>query len=221
VLRVETLVGGQLLHTSLPFASEPEELAELIRGLVGEPLAEGHDDERGVFLIPSIAAPKAKSYDAVIEEVGEGGVWAPWQAATAQGMPDLSSMLSGMLGGLAGSPAFAAAAAQLQSDPNALREASQALPGLLNDPAQLSELMNQARAHMPELGEMLRGMGVDFGSPQLQDMAKGLQGELARDPGRLAELAEQLLTQGADDDDGDEDDEDDDEGDDDEPESKR
>jgi hypothetical protein len=209
-VRVEALQDGLLLHTPLDFGDDPEELASAVRSLLGEPLASEHRDARGVFLIPSAAAPKARSYAEVIAEVGEGGVWSPWTEPqpTAAGPQDLSGMLSGMLGGM---PGFAAAAASLRDNPDALRQAGAALPGLLDQPGALADLVQTSSSQLPELAGMLRGMGIDLASPEIQELTRGLQQELTRDPSRLLQLAEQLFAgQAGDTGQDDEDDEDDD-----------
>ena len=41
----------------------------------------------------------------------------------------------------------------------------------------------------------MAGGGLDFSSPQLQQMMSGLQAELERDPARLQQLAAQLFGQ--------------------------
>jgi hypothetical protein len=194
-VRVQPLEDGLLLHTPLDFADEPEELAQAVSSLLGE-LASGHRDPRGLFLIPSAAAPTARRYEDVVSEVGEGGVWAAWSTApqpSAAGMPDLSGLLGGMLGA------------------DALQQASAALPGLLAEPDALSKLMQNSSSQMPELARMLSGMGIDLGSPEIQELTRGLQQELARDPSRLFSLAEQLLSGQAGGPDHDDHDDDDDE----------
>ena len=208
-VRVESLQDGLLLHTPLDFGDDPEELAGAVRSLLGEPLASEHRDPRGVFLIPSAAAPTARSYAAVIAEVGEGGVWTEWEAQQPQAAApqDLSNMLSGMLSGT-GMSGLAAAAASLRDNPDALRQASAALPGLLEQPGALADMMQSSSSQLPELSQMLRGMGIDLASPEIQELTRGLQQELARDPSRLFQMAEQLFAgQAAEKDEDDDDDE--------------
>lgn len=65
-----------LVPTTAPFASEPDELGLALRDRLGDAL-DRHDDPRGVFMLPDVASPRGKTYDAVIEEIGEAGVWAP------------------------------------------------------------------------------------------------------------------------------------------------
>jgi hypothetical protein len=144
-VRAEGLEDCVLLHTTLEFADDPEDVAAAVRSLIGEPLATQHEDERGLFLIPSVALPAARSYEAVIEEVGEGGVWAPWEALdeaaealplTAAGGGDLGALLGSMLGQMP-EGMLAQAAASLREDPGALQQAAAQLPGLLQNPGMI------------------------------------------------------------------------------------
>jgi hypothetical protein len=197
VVKVEQLDDALLLHTDLDFTQEPEDLATALRQALGEDLARRHQDARGVFLIPSIAGPRARSYAAVIEEVGEGGVWAVWRPVHAAGVqgaaPGLDQLFNQMLGQMPGS--LAAAASSLRADPNAMRAASEQLPGLLGDPSELAHLMSGVQEQLPQLADMLRGMGIDVTSPEFQAMSRDLGAQLAQDPERLAKLAENLFAE--------------------------
>src|ERR1700753_3225255 len=82
--RVERLDDAALLHTAEEFGDEPLALSLAVRALVGDALDE-HSDPRGIFFIPSVVKPSARSYDAVIEEIGEGGVWGPLHAPELAG----------------------------------------------------------------------------------------------------------------------------------------
>jgi hypothetical protein len=221
-VRVEALEDSVLLHTTLDFADDPEDVAGAVRSLLGETLADQHQDARGVYLIPSVAAPRSRSYVQVIEEVAEGGAWAPWEAdevdldvplgAAGVSGPDISALLGSMLGSMPPGM-LEQAAAGLREDPSALRDAAAQLPGMLQGAGGLEGLLQQGGSQLPELAEMLRTMGLDVGSPELARLTGGLQQELARDPTRLIALAEGLfggrgleLDQDDDDDDADEDD---------------
>lgn len=186
--RIERLEDAWLVHTGQSFALAPEELSRAVRALLGDALLDQHGDARGLFFIPDVAKPSARSYAAVIDEVGDGGVWAPLRVA-----PPAAAGLAGLLGSMLGQlpPDLLAAAAQTaRENPEALQQAGAQLQGLMRDPNQLADL---AGSQLPGLSEMLRESGIDFGSPDLQRMAAGLQAELARDPNRLAQLAEQLF----------------------------
>lgn len=193
--RIERLDDALLVHTGQDFGAEPEELAEAVHALVGEALLESHEDERGIFFLPDVAAPSARTYAGVIDEVGEGGLWAPPPSAAGGGM----EALLGQMLGQDPRALISAATAAARENPGALAAASAQLQGLLSDPQQLD-------AQVPGLSAMLKGSGIDFSSPALQQMAAGLQQQLERDPKALAALAEQLFAgQAEDDEDEDED----------------
>lgn len=198
-VRAEALQDSVLLHTTLDFADDPEDVAGAIRTLLGEALAEQHRDERGLFLIPSVAAPRALSYAQVIEEVAEGGVWAPWEASEVEietplgaAGPGMAGLLGSMLGQMP-EGMFERAAASLKNDPSALQDAAAQLPGLLQNPGALQDLLQQGSSQLPELAGMLKSMGLDISSPELSQITSGLQAELSRDPSRLIAMAESLF----------------------------
>ena len=53
-MRAEPLEDAVLLHTGMPFASEPEELAAKLQEVLGDVLDE-HEDPRGIFVLPDVA----------------------------------------------------------------------------------------------------------------------------------------------------------------------
>jgi hypothetical protein len=68
-----------LFHTHVNFGDDPEAHAVALRRLLGEHL-DAHVDARGIFCLPDVAVDQAralKSYDAVIEGIGELGMWVP------------------------------------------------------------------------------------------------------------------------------------------------
>jgi hypothetical protein len=151
-VRAEALDDAQLLHTGLPFASEPELIVQRLQQALGEALDE-HDDPRGVFLLPDVAAPKARAYLDVIDEVGEGGQWLPLpQEAQDFGLPDGLGALSAVLGSM------------LQHMPESVLEAaSAAARGDLDAFSQISEQVaawmghgRAAPAAHVDLGELAR-----------------------------------------------------------------
>jgi hypothetical protein len=202
--RIEQLDDAWLVHTGQNFALPPEELSQALRALLGDAPLDQHGDARGLFFIPDVAKPSARSYAGVLEEIGDGGVWAPLRVSPPPAAAGLAGLLGGMLGQLP--PDFlAAAAASARDNPQAIQQAGAQLQDLMRDPHQLAEL---AGSQLPGLTEMLRESGIDFGSPDLQRMAAGLQAELARDPNQLAKIAEQLFGSAADGEDEDEEDDD-------------
>jgi hypothetical protein len=192
--KVERLDDALLVHTGQDFGAEPDELAAAVHGLLGEALLDRHDDDRGIFFLPDVAAPRARSYAGVIDEVGEGGLWAQPPSAAGGG---LDALLGQMLG-QDPRALLSAATAAARENPGALAAAGAQLQGLLSNPQQLD-------AQVPGLSAMLKGSGIDFSSPALQQMAAGLQAQLERDPNALAALAEQLFAGDHEDDEEDED----------------
>lgn len=189
--QLERLEDAVLLHTAADFGSDPDELGALLEQLLGDQLAE-HADARGVFILPSVAKPGARRYDAVIAEVGEGGMWIPLPSdADAFALPDGLGALGAVLGSM------------MQHMPQSLLDAAQAAArGDMQGLSQVSDQVAEALGHGPQGGldlasltRMMAGGGLDFSSPQLQQMMSGLQAELERDPARLQQLAAQLFGQ--------------------------
>ena len=100
-LVVETLEDGVLIRTQQRFGAEPEDIGAALVQLLGDAL-DPHDDPRGVFLVPDVAKPRARTYEGVIEEIGEAGEWAPIASAGPQAAPDLANMMGQVMGALGG-----------------------------------------------------------------------------------------------------------------------
>jgi hypothetical protein len=178
--RVEPLQDAVLLHTGMSFSEDPRVLSNHVRGLIAGAAGQ-HLDPRGVFFIPDVAAPKARTYDAVLAEVGEGGFWGP---AIGDGLELPQALDAGMLGAMLGqipSSMLDAVSEITRRDPGALQAAS----------AQLSALIGQSGAS--GVGQLLNSAGIDLSGSALSELVAGMQQELAQDPTRLAGLAEQLL----------------------------
>ncbi|MET0344141.1 MAG: hypothetical protein ABW252_24210 [Polyangiales bacterium] len=141
--RATALDDGILLPTDAAFATDPEELSITVRALVGPALEDEHRDARGIFLIPDVVSPSGKSYEAVIDEIGEGGVWGPLVDAldTPEGADAFKSMLGGLLEHLPGS-LLAAANAAAQGQPGAFEAMSQQLSGMLGGNPALAQLLS-------------------------------------------------------------------------------
>jgi len=74
---VIVLADAVLVRTGATFAAEPHELAAGLRRMLGDRL-DAHDDARGVFFVPGAALEPARTaggYHAVIEAIGEAGMW--------------------------------------------------------------------------------------------------------------------------------------------------
>jgi hypothetical protein len=189
-VRVEPLTDAVLLHTTASFGSDPEDLGALLQRSLGAQLEE-HEDARGIFVLPSVAVPSARSYDAVIAEVGEGGMWIPQpsDAGGAYALPDGLGALGAVLGSM------------LQHMPQSVLDAASAaargdMGGLSQVSDQVASLLGQEPHGAPDMASLTRlvaGGGLDFSSPMFQQLLGGLQQELARDPEKMQRLAEQLF----------------------------
>ncbi|MDB4991480.1 MAG: hypothetical protein JWN04_6658 [Myxococcaceae bacterium] len=156
-VQVDRLDDASIVHTGASFTAEPEALLEALIALVGADALADHDDPRGILFIPHVAAPSARSYEAVVTEVGEGGVWAALGAEQepadfgdfgallgsvfAELPPSLMSAATAFAqGGPQGGGSLEAMAAQVQ----ALLGSSPALQSLVGelqrDPSKLQQL---------------------------------------------------------------------------------
>lgn len=189
-LRVIALDDAVLVHTSESFGSEPDELAELLHDLLGDVLST-HEDARGIFILPSIASPKARSYDAVIAEIGAGGMWAPRLEVDdgfvlPDGLGGLGAVLSSMVQNMPQSVLDAAAAAA-RNDAHGFSKVTDQVATLMGQQPRGPVDMNSL------LGLVGSGGGLDLSSPMFQQLLANLQGQLERDPEGAARLAEQLF----------------------------
>src|SRR5262245_35221486 len=69
--------GSMLVHTFQPFeifAQDPNEARTWLTQF-GEALADIHDDPRGILFFPDTYEPTATTYDAVVGELADKGVW--------------------------------------------------------------------------------------------------------------------------------------------------
>jgi len=71
---VQRLRDGALVHTHLSFFDDREEMSAAVLFTLGTAI-DRHRDARGLFVFPDVIELQAKSYEQVIAEVGEGGVW--------------------------------------------------------------------------------------------------------------------------------------------------
>lgn len=177
------LSDALLVRTGASFASEPEALALGLRRLLGDAL-EGHEDLRGVFIVPSVAleaATAAGDYAAAIEAIGEAGMWVTLAEDVTTARPTMVEAL------------MARAMDGDELDPEALQTAVQ---------ASFAQLAGSFGVGQTE-GEELEGEGTNPGAPALDLMA------LLQDPAMRA-LAEKMRDfmppAGEDEDDADDDD---------------
>jgi hypothetical protein len=197
--RVEPLEDGSLLYTGASFESDPETLSDLVRVLAGEALDSGHDDSRGIFFLPSVAAPQSRRYRDVVAEVGEGGMWVARSDASHELDDDqqgfealLGSMMGNLPSGLlesvmqaAGNPGSGAGGggqpglAQMGS----LGQMANDLSALLGQNPELRELESKltkgvgqaalASDDHPPAAQMLASLGVNPSTPGLAQLLGG------------------------------------------------
>jgi hypothetical protein len=206
--RVDRLDDALIVHTGQSFATEPEQLAEALTALVGEAALAQHDDPRGILFVPDVAAPKTRSYDAVVDEVGEGGVWAPPALDSYGPAPDFGALLGNMLAQLPPS-LLSAASSAAQGDRGALEMVSAQVQALLGSSPQLQQLAGQlggmlgqptpgastpAGSELAALEDMFASLGGgEAAEASLHQLASQMQSELAADPAKFEQLAQQLL----------------------------
>lgn len=207
--RVDVLSDGVLVHTTSAFSSDPEELTMALATALGEAVF-AHDDPRGIFFVPSVAAPKATSYDALIAEVGEGGVWgpSPIQIAESVQQTDFGALLGSMLSQLPPS-LMSSAQAALGGDSDALGAMTSQLQAMLgSSPAlaglaeQVGELMAQQPQNKPAgeelaaLDQLMAGFGAsEADQSSLREMVLNMQHDLMSDPSKLEQLTRQMLAE--------------------------
>ena len=75
-LVLRTLEDGVLVFTLSRFSTDVAQVALALWHSFGDAL-DAHRDPRGVFLFPDVAEPQATTYEGVIAEIGEGGIWVP------------------------------------------------------------------------------------------------------------------------------------------------
>ncbi len=162
------------LHLGVPFDTPPRQLGRMVRRVLGD-LADEHSDDRGVYVYPDIARSDASTYEAIVDDLGEGGMWVPLAATepTTSGGANLFDAIEGLmngdmlaqlqsaLGDSSGDPmaSLAGLAGKLLEDPS-LRETVQTAAnalmsnGQLPDPSELrpDALLAQAQSLAGRLG---------------------------------------------------------------------
>lgn len=185
--RVTALTDGVILHSELDFSLEPEALSQALVERLGEALF-AHEDPRGIFFIPSVAAPRAQSYEAVIAEVGEGGVWGPSPLSLMQSddSADLGALLGGMLAQLPPSLAASAQAA-MSGDPAALAAMGAEVQALIGAAPALTQMLAQLT------GEQAAEPGEQGPESPLPQLMREMQEQLMSDPSKLEQLMQQMF----------------------------
>lgn len=181
------------LDLAFRFDTPEATLGSVLRRDLGT-LIEAHGDERGVFIYPSVATLEATTYDAALEELGEGGMWVKVPATAAEakvGATDALGVFQGLAGGLG--PDLLG---QVQGMMGNLPKNDEGQPQL---PAGLAEFA-KGFLENPEMRGMLEGMaqqvlGKEGGLPDdLLGKAKEAAQQVAANP-ELAQQAQQMAGQ--------------------------
>lgn len=196
-VRAVPIEDGVHLHLAVPFDTPPRELGLLLRQLLGAS-ADAHSDPRGVYVYPDIARSDATTYEGVVADLGEGGMWvrlaraeqaerAAQAAGDATSGPDLFSAVQGLMTGDVLAQVQAALA-----DPSGDPMASLAglASKLLEDPA-LRETVQSAASALVGSGQLPDPSRV--APSELLAQAQALAGQLgAERPDLVAGLTQQL-----------------------------
>jgi hypothetical protein len=209
----DVLDDAALVRTSIRFDLEPEDLANALHTRLGEAFG---DDARGVFVVPDVALAEARAHrthDAVVEAIGEAGMWVK-RAAPIDTMDDRALGADDLLAqALAGQPISPAALASLlggvddeadatdmDGEDDATETATDApvdFEALLASPALrgVIERLAGTIASSPDAQRELEGAaarGLDLEalaqSPAIAQLVQGLADELGNNPAALAAL---------------------------------
>jgi hypothetical protein len=205
---LKTLDDGVLVFTLARFSADLEQMALAVRLRLGDAL-DAHRDERGVFLLPDVAEPRATTYEGVIAEVGEAGVWAPVVAAghvpaafVNAPSGSFAAVMGEVMGALGGDAMATLMAAAAKGDPAAMAAAQaklvEALGGEDKVEALGARLTAAAQAELPAVTEAMEarlraaeGTPVDLGAVDptaMEAMRKRVEAHLAATPGLTEEL---------------------------------
>ncbi len=174
----DVLDDASLAKTAIRFDLETDDLASALLARLGDSFG---DDERGVFVIPDVALGAAKAqrtFDAVVEAIGEAGMWIKRPAAV-ETMEDHALGMDDIL--------------------------AQALAGRPVSPAMLASLLGGDGSHdddddveSTDMDDEDDGTGTDndmpfdiaslLASPELRGVIEGLAGSIAASPETQREL---------------------------------
>ncbi len=178
-LRATSVEGGSRVALDMRFDTPPATLGTLLRRDFGALL----DNIDRVLVYPSVARPEANSYDALIEEIGEGGEWidVPDQARSV-GANDAMGVFQGLAQGLG--PDMMGQMQQIMRDPGAMGQLAGLAQGLLADDGMRSMMEGMMQ-------QMQRGEG------DLMDSARALaQKAQSERPGLFEEIGATLGASG-------------------------
>ncbi len=179
---VRLLDDGVLVATGARFDSPPSAIGVALRLLLGEAL-DLHQDPRGVFVYPDVVEAQGRTYDAVLDEMGEGGFWCPMNAEAG---PEGPEAVEAMMAGLADVQTALAADGGVDVLSLATR-LQQALGGPEQMEAMANALLGALAGEGPPAAEVAaaRGEGAPA-QPRFDDVVahmRGLAAAMQRRPG--------------------------------------
>lgn len=192
---VRLLVDAGLVYTPVPFGADADALLETLWDFLGDALAD-HDDDRGVFVLPSVAPAKSATYDEVIDEVDEVGEWVALddeegdeddemaaEGDVMQGMPSMPGMPPGMPQGddfmammasitnsLGPDTLMSLQQAMMSGDARAFERAQEAVAAKLS---QRADIVDQLQGLMGAMPPGLRDMAMNTSPDELMKQMQG------------------------------------------------
>lgn len=190
--RVVALDDAAAVHLGVKMTeASPEQLAGRLRALLGD-LLDRHDHPRGVPVYPASYAPDVKTFDALVEELGEAADWISLDDEPEA--EDPMAAMAGLLGG-AGVDLEALQQQMMGGDPNALMESAMNLAQQLADSGKLGELQEAMSGMLGGVDprEMLAQSGVDVAAieQQVASMDAATLERLGVSPERMKQALEE------------------------------
>jgi hypothetical protein len=187
------LQDAALVATPHAFGVDDEGLTEALWALFGDDLAD-HDDDRGIFVLPSVAKPRGTTYELVIDEVGEAGEWVSLGDDGDDVGAEEDAVVAGEVeDGIGPGPDFMAAVANitkaLGADTIQTLQAAM-LSGDMGAFARAQERVAAQVAQRPEIAAQLQGL-MGMVPPDMvqaamntspEDMMRQVQGSLPKPP---------------------------------------
>lgn len=181
------LDDGALVYTAVPFGAEGSAVLDTLWELLGDALAD-HDDDHGIFVLPSVANVGAASYDAVIAELGEAGEWIAFDdeeedddedAAEGDVMgpgdamgpgDDFMSMMANITNSLGADTLMGLQQAMMSGDAKAFERAQAAVAAKLS---QRADLVDQLQGLVGSMPPELRNMAMNTSPDELMRQMQG------------------------------------------------
>jgi len=169
---IESFEDATALHLGIPLGhDDPEVMGTLVAVAVGD-IIDDHDEPRGVPLYPDNYRPKARTWEGLLDEIGDALDWAPIEGPEVVDPMGMPGMMPGGMG--PGAEDLASMASQMQAmlPPEMLQQAMQMAQQLAGSGslADVERAMKQMMGPMPGSGEASAGMDFQTIARQAQQM---------------------------------------------------